>query len=137
MKSRAGARCATLLALAAQPALAHHSLAAWFDQSETQEIEGVVTEVRWENPHVRFFVRVATPTGKQAIFEIETLSVSGVGRWGITEGSIKVGDRVRVAGAPSRRGLASIFVRNVLLPSGRELVFGGQPRYSQDASPGK
>jgi hypothetical protein len=120
------------LALLSPGVLAHHSVAAWFDQTQTQEIEGVVTQIRWENPHVRFFMRAPNATGEEVIFEIETLSMSGISRWGVTADLLAVGDRLRVYGSPSRRGLNNIFVRNVLLPSGRELVFGGEARYSQD-----
>jgi Family of unknown function (DUF6152) len=122
-----------LMSAAAGRADAHHSVAAWFDQSRTEEIEGVVTEIKWENPHVRFFMRAPNSEGQEVTWEIETLSRSGISRWGITPDLLSVGDRVRVAGAPSRRGLNNIFVRNVLLPNGRELVFGGKPRYSEDS----
>lgn len=36
-----------------------------------QEIEGVVTEVRWQNPHVLFFVRAPSAGGAESIWEIE------------------------------------------------------------------
>ena len=122
------------LAAVLAPALAHshHSVSAWFEREGVQEIEGVVAEVRWENPHVRWFMRVPTTNGGETTWEIETLSVSGISRWGITEELLPVGSRVRVSGWPSRRGLNNIFVRNVLLPSGKELVLGGEPIYSQD-----
>jgi len=124
--------CASLV-LAASSAAAHHSVAAWFDRSQTQELEGVVTRIRWENPHVRFFMRAPNAAGQEVEWEIETLSVSGISRWGVTEDLLNVGDRVRVSGMPSRRGLDNVFVRNLLLPSGQELVFGGDPIYSDDA----
>ena len=114
-------------------ARAHHSVSAWFDRDGRQEIEGVVTEIRWENPHVRWFMRAPTGSGAEGTWEIETLSVSGISRWGINEELLRVGDRVRVSGWPSKRGLDNIFVRNVLLPSNQELVFGGEPIYSDDA----
>ena len=91
---------------------------------------GVVTEIRWENPHVRFFMTAPGANGAEVSWEIETLSVSGISRWGITPDLLAVGDRVLVAGSPSRRGLDNIFVRNILLPGGQELVFGGEARYS-------
>ena len=128
------ARAATpLLALVPVLAHAHHSVAAWFDRARTLEIEGVVTDVQWQNPHVKFFMRAANAEGVETLWEIETLSVSGISRWGITADLLNVGDRVRVSGSPSRRGLHNIFVRNVLLPSGQELVFGGEAIYSDDA----
>lgn len=114
-------------------ARAHHSVAAWFDRGATAEIEGVVTDIRWENPHVRFFMRAPNAEGREVEWEIETLSVSGISRWGITADLLSVGDHVRVSGSPSRRGLDNIFVRNLLLPSGQELVFGGDPIYSDNA----
>lgn len=111
----------------------HHSVGAWFERDGRQEIEGVVTEIRWQNPHVLFFVRAPNESGEESIWEIETLSVSGIGRWGITENLLSVGDRVRVSGWPSRRGLDNIFARNVLLPTGQELLFGGEPIFSEEA----
>jgi hypothetical protein len=117
----------------AWPAAAHHSVSAWFVPDERQEIEGIVTEVRWENPHVRFFMRAPNADGEETIWEIETLSSAGIRRWGITPDLLSVGDHVRISGSPSRRGLANIFVRNMLLPSGQELAFGVAPIYSDDA----
>jgi hypothetical protein len=118
--------------LASAIAHSHHSVSAWFEREGVQEVEGVVTEVRWENPHVRWFMRAPGANGGETTWEIETLSLSGISRWGITEELLPVGSRVRVSGWPSRRGLNNIFARNVLLPSGQELVLGGDPIYSQD-----
>jgi hypothetical protein len=111
---------------------AHHSVSAWFDTTATTEIEGVVTDFRWQNPHVVFTMRVAGEEG-EALWDIETLSISGISRWGIERDVIKVGDRLRVAGNPARRDAAGLFVRNILLPSGREIVLGGAARWSNDA----
>ena len=121
------------LTLMTTGAAAHHSVAAWFSTSEAQEVEGVVTDIQWENPHVRFFLRAPDDSGSDVLWEVETLSVSGISRWGITDDMLSIGDRVRVSGNPSRRGLDNIFVRNLLLPNGQELVFGGEPIYSDDA----
>jgi len=132
-QGRIGAVSALLAGLLPPGADAHHSVSAWFDRDGRQEIEGVITEVRWENPHVIFFMRAPTGSGDEGTWEIETFSVSGISRWGITEDMLGVGDRVRVSGWPSRRGLDNIFARNVLLPTGQELTFGGEPLYSDDA----
>jgi hypothetical protein len=114
---------------------AHHSVSAWFDTTATTEIEGVVTDFRWQNPHVVFSMRVAGAQG-EALWEIETLSISGISRWGIERDVINVGDRLRVAGNPARRDANGIFVRNILLPSGREIVLGGAARWSNDTMRG-
>lgn len=116
---------ASILGSAAQ---AHHSVSAWFDTTvEMAEVEGVVTELRWQNPHVIFTLRV-----DDTDWSIETLSTSGISRWGITRDLIAVGDRLRVAGNPARRESNSLFVRNILLPGGREIVLGGNARWSAD-----
>jgi hypothetical protein len=114
----------------APAAHAHHSVSAWFDTTATAEIEGVVTEFRWQNPHVVFTMRVPGEQGE--LWEIETLSISGISRWGITRDLVSVGDRLRVAGNPARRNANNLFVRNILLPSGREIVLGGAARWSSD-----
>jgi hypothetical protein len=135
MRKRCRSLCAQALSFAVLvPTIAqsHHSVSAWFERNATQEVEGVVTEVRWQNPHVRWLMKAPMTNGGEAIWEIETLSMSGISRWGITADLLPVGSRVRVSGWPSRRGLNNIFVRNVLLPSGKELVLGGEPIYSQD-----
>jgi hypothetical protein len=58
---------ALLLGFVPCPADGHHSVSAWFDRNGRQEIEGVVTEIRWENPHVRFFMRAPTSNGEDGI----------------------------------------------------------------------
>jgi hypothetical protein len=117
--------------MAAAPALAHHSVSSWFDTTTMVEVEGVVVDFRWQNPHVVFTMKVADD-GTDTLWDVETLSISGISRWGITRDLVEVGDRLRVAGNPGRRGAHNIFVRNILLPSGRELVFGGNARWSKD-----
>jgi hypothetical protein len=129
---RALVRHAVAVTAVAVPALlpAHHSVSAWFDRGSIIELEGVVTSVSWQNPHVRFTLDVEEANGQVSHWDIETLSVAGISRWGITQDMIAVNGRLVVAGNPSRRNLDNLFVRNVLLPNGNELVFGGEPRWT-------
>ena len=48
------------LALAAMPALAHHSF-AMFDQRKVMTLEGTVHEFQWTNPHA--FIELDVPNG--------------------------------------------------------------------------
>ena len=125
---------AIAIGLGATPAavFAHHSAAAWFDQGQIQEVDGVVTEVKWENPHIKFLVLAPDASGKEVTWDMETFSMAGISRWGITADMIKAGDHVRMAGNPSRRGLNNMFIRNILLPSGKEIALGSKPRWSQN-----
>ena len=46
------------LALAAVPALAHHSFAAEYDGAKPVKFIGAVTKIDWANPHVYFYIDV-------------------------------------------------------------------------------
>src|SRR5262249_33296996 len=106
---------AAVVCAVAPMAQAHHSVSAWFDTTNMIEVEGQVTEFRWQNPHVVFTLNVAGEGGATASWAIETLSISGISRWGITQDLFKVGDKLRVAGNPARKDGHNIFVRNILL----------------------
>jgi hypothetical protein len=94
------------------------------------ELEGVVTEYRWANPHVRFSLR--TDDGES--WSIESNSVSILRRMDIAPDVIAVGERLKVAGFAGRNGAKSMFVHNALLPDGEEVLLdpGAQPRWSQE-----
>ena len=113
-----------LVAFAGAPVLAHHSVVANFDANVTEEAEGVITNVAWRNPHILFTLTTADGTE----LTLDTHSLSIMRRLGAAEPFIHVGDSVKVAGWPSRRG-EGMFVNNMLLPSGEEFVFdfGAEP----------
>ena len=107
--------------------LSHHSVAANFDPSVTTEVEGIITGVFWRNPHVVFTL---APTGKNpgTQWNLETHSLSIMKRMDVSKPFVQVGDQVKAAGWPARRG-QGLFVNNMLLPTGEEFVFsfGSEP----------
>ncbi|MGI9257316.1 MAG: DUF6152 family protein [Gammaproteobacteria bacterium] len=115
-------RLIALVALISAPALAHHSVGAFFDASTTIELEGEITEVAWRNPHILFEF---TSSDGEA-WTLETHSLSIMRRLEAPEPFVAPGDQVRVAGWRSRRG-QGMFVNNMLLPNGEEFVFKFQP----------
>jgi len=128
-------RCARLvvfvigLALLADTARAHHSQAGIFDSTKTIEITGVIESVSWRNPHGQILLSVKDPAGKKTVWDAETASVSILRNRGADGSSIRVGDRVTIAGAPSQRNRPEILARSVLLPSGYEFTFGSPNAY--------
>lgn len=112
-----------VLIITAGTAFAHHSPFLFFDASQIIETEGIVTRVTWRNPHASFEVQSEDADGGTKTWQIEANSVSILRRMNLTRDSVKVGDRVRVAGWPGKRGGADMFVINMLIPGGREIVF--------------
>ena len=121
------------LLIAAAPAFAHHSSALIYDRDRLADMEGTITEVLWANPHVRFKVRGAEPGGVERVWEIESNAVSTVSRFGLSAAVVAVGTHVQLAGNPGRTQDNIMWVTNMLLPSGEEILFGAgiAPRWSQ------
>ncbi len=117
-----------LLVLSASLLHAHHASAPFYDNSREVEVEGEITEVLWQNPHIRFTLR--DDEGRD--WDIETTSVSVLSRWGLDEDVVEVGSRVRLAGRPGRLSDTAMWVSNMLLPTGQEVLLSSRPRWSDD-----
>ncbi|HEX5047139.1 MAG TPA: DUF6152 family protein [Gammaproteobacteria bacterium] len=126
---------ASLLACAA--AHAHHSQAGLFDPNETVEVTGTVKSVSWQNPHGHIVFTVVDAGGKAVDWDAETASVSVLRIRGIDTVQLKPGDKISVAGSPSRRGQPELLAKSMLLPSGYEFTFGGQTPYFPAGKAGK
>ena len=128
---------AAALALLAFPAAiyGHHGIGAQFDLSTSIELQGELERVIWRNPHVRLTVRVADDAGGEELWEVEAQSVSMLRQRDITEVLLEAGDEITLVGNPARGGVTEIYVTNVLLPDGREVLFsqGAEPRWNDEA----
>jgi hypothetical protein len=111
---------------------AHHSVASTFDTAQIEEIEGELIDVRWQNPHVSFAVRVMGAEGQAELWDIETNSVSIMSRMDLSGDVFTLGDRVRVAGNPARAGGTMLYARNMQLQGMEEVLLapGVGPRWS-------
>lgn len=131
-------RHAILLALTvlAGPAGAHHSTLGFFDPDQTIEMEGVLTEISWANPHVRFDVDVTNEAGAIESWHVETSALSVLRSRGLHQDFMQPGDRIRISGAPSRRGEMEINGRTVLLADGTEVIMAlsGRPYFTDPAT---
>lgn len=130
---RAALTLAAIVACSA--AHAHHSFFGRFDTQTITEIEGEVTDMLWRNPHASLTVRTRAASGTATDWAIETSSLTVLKRMGIDEGTIKVGDRVKLAGNPAVGPKKEMYARHVLLPDGRELLLnvGLKPRWTEHA----
>jgi len=120
------------VALPAQVPLAHHSVAGFFDSDDLVEIEGIIKNVRWRNPHTVFLVDVTEPSGEITTWTIESGALGVLRSRGLAREFVQVGDRVKVTGDNSLRSRPEMFARNMLLSNGKEVLLtaGSFPRYS-------
>tara|TARA_Y100001970_G_C13497300_1_gene491907 strand:+ start:82 stop:465 length:384 start_codon:yes stop_codon:yes gene_type:complete len=97
---------------------AHHSFAAEFLEDEIGTIEGMVTEVWFKNPHVRYYLEIQTETGKTESWDIRTDSPTLLVRSGWTRKTIQEGDHIKVLGHLGRDGRKLISIINIELENG-------------------
>lgn len=125
----------TLLAAAgwSGAAAAHHSFAAHFEMDSFTEVEGRITEVHWVNPHIM----ISLEDADGARWELEAGPVNLVARMGIERERFAVGDSIRVRGNSGRRDKRSLWINNVLLADGTELLVSPTAKpYWQDRTVG-
>ena len=116
---------AALLLCGAQDALAHHSFAAEFDASRPIELEGVVKEMRFTNPHSWIYVTVTTESGETQEWAIEGAAPNALLRRGFNRQSLPPGTEVRVRGYQARdRTLRAAGSDITLLEDGSKLFVG-------------
>jgi hypothetical protein len=122
------------LAAIMSSASAHHAPTE-YDFDKTVEVEGILVEVKWQNPHVSLKLRANDGQTSPSIWAIEGHGVSMLMRTNAAGIRPKPGQKVRIAGHPSRRGPTRLYGTNLLLGNGEELVFepGGSRRWSQVA----
>lgn len=110
-------------ALLGSPASAHHSF-SMFDLTKTEDLQGVVTDFQWTNPHV--YVELLVPGGQAGPmhYSIELLSPSLLMRQGWTHNMIKTGDKVSLVIYPLRNGERGGALYSVTLADGRTLKTG-------------
>ena len=100
-----------LSVLVATPALTHHSSAPLFDIDAIETHEGIVQEVWFHNPHVRYYVDAASEGEEPQIWEIETHNVSRMLMDGWDETTLQVGDHIEFSGHRARNGARSMLAR--------------------------
>ena len=102
-------------------ATAHHSYAAEFDSSNPQTIEGVVEEVWFKNPHIRYYVSVVGEDGEVVVWDARGLSPVKLVRQGWTRKTIQAGDRIRLHGHVGHTNKTIMSILEITLEDGTVL----------------
>ena len=88
--------CGVVLLGSAGAVYAHHSFTAAYDNTKRVEVEGVVKEFIWRNPHSFLRIDVTNKEGKVELWSLEWGSSSqlSASKYPVTRTSIKFGDKI-------------------------------------------
>jgi hypothetical protein len=114
---------ASVLALCAAAAMAHHS-AAQFDFGQHVTIEGIVKKFNVTNPHTWATVELTDEKRGTRDAEYEGHSASHFYRAGFTRDMVKPGDKIAILIAPRRDGEDGGFIQAFTV-NGKTIGFGG------------
>jgi hypothetical protein len=123
------ASAAVVLLGASMAAGAHHSIAAVYDGTRQQRVEGVVAEFQFVNPHPFVIVTVANESWR---LEMDNrFELAGIG---MTSETLKPGDRVVVSGSLGRTEPRTLYIRQLDRPADgfRYEQVGSRPRVNTE-----
>ena len=119
----AGTACLGVLAHA------HHSRGN-FDLEDVVELNGVVTEYTWRNPHTFVTLKIENDAGEPEEWLLELNSIAVLTGTGWDRNTLSVGDRITVFGNPDNDRSKKFFFSNYfVLPDGSRMV--SAPNYSR------
>ena len=106
------------------PVLAHHSFAA-YETTLQMKLSGVVTDVKWVNPHVYIELDgTDAKSGEKKHWLVECASTSILNRAGWRFNMIKPGDTITVIASPLRTGEPGALLKQITLADGRKFTNG-------------
>ncbi len=122
---------------AAPPLPAHHAFAAEFDSDKPVQVEGVVTRVRWVNPHSWLYLDVTGPDGKVTNWGFEFGTPNALARAGLSKEDVQAGVKVTISGFLAKNGGPYGYSVILTLPDGRSVRTGGAGDAPTAASPAR
>jgi hypothetical protein len=108
--------------VAAAPLAAHHGRGATFDMKKRVTLKGVVSQVKWQNPHVLIFIDVKDDTGKVVTWGFENSNVHTLATQGYNRNTLKLGQEVTAVVNPAANGEPIGIIVKVILADGKEIM---------------
>lgn len=88
------------IAIFAGSVSAHHG-PSFFDQDRTSVMTGVVTSIKWSNPHVEIVLEGQDEDGAPVIWIVEASPPHQLVRVGVPSDFISIGDNIEITGHPA------------------------------------
>jgi hypothetical protein len=105
VRYRAAVLLAAALAVAGGDATAHHSVAGEFTVTKTLNLNGVVSDVEWANPHIYIHLDVKEADGTVATWRLESVPVGMMRKAGLSKALLLAnGQTASVEAYPARDG---------------------------------
>jgi Family of unknown function (DUF6152) len=96
---------AGVLAVAGGEAIAHHSVAGEFTVTKTLQLNGVVSDVEWANPHIYIHLDVKGAAGTVTTWRLESVPVGMMRKAGLSKALLLAnGQTASVEAYPARDG---------------------------------
>jgi hypothetical protein len=96
-----------------------------FDMDKDLKLVGTITEVKWQNPHTHFGLRVTAGGGVDPAtvgdWAIEGAAIAIMSRQGWTKITLKVGDKATIVGHPLKSGEKGASLFYLIRPDGSRL----------------
>jgi len=109
-----------ILSLAGPNTFAHHSFFAEFS-SEMGEVEGVVDQVFYKNPHAHYYIKIINKDGNEEIWDAHGQNIRRMMRFGWMKNTLKLGDKVKIMGNLGLNGTKKIAIMRAEKADGTKL----------------
>jgi hypothetical protein len=113
--------------------LAHHSSAPHFDRDIEITVAGIVTELKFVNPHAYLYFD-EEKDGELIKWRCELSSANRLARFGWSADMFTVGQKITVNGAPARREDNVCFLNSLTLDDGTVITRRDGPNQAQPAA---
>ena len=111
--------CAVFSVALPLAAIGHHSTAVNFNRDSIISVEGVITEYRFQNPHVQILMDVTNEDGETEAWMIELAAKNQFVRSGWVGDEFEAGQIITVCGWEGYRPRSAYFQR-AIMPDGSE-----------------
>ena len=105
---------ALVLVVTAVAGHAHHSIAGMYDSTRAVKIDGVVTQYQFVSPHPFLDLRDSRTS---QTWRLEMDNRGELSSIGITEQTLRPGDRLVVTGSPARREPNRMYIERLERPA--------------------